>query len=107
MVSDDSGEAFYDGFAPDYHLAYADRWDAAVERQGAVLDRLIHAAVPDAHDVLDCSCGIGTQAIGLALRGYAVRGTDLSGGAIARARAEAERLGAPVTFAVADIRDLQ
>jgi SAM-dependent methyltransferase len=101
-----SVEAFYDGFARDYDLAYAGRWDAAVERQGAALERLIRAAVPGATSVLDCACGIGTQAIGLALRGFDVHGTDVSSGAVARARHEAERLGAHATFAVADMRDL-
>ena len=95
-------DEFYDAFAADYHLAYGGRWDEAVERQVRALDELIHGAV----DVLDCSCGIGTQAIGLALRGYRVVGTDASAGAIERARAEAARLGAPVDFAVADVRDL-
>src|SRR3954447_10025247 len=99
-------EAFYDGFAPDYDLASAGRWDAAVERQGAVLEQVIHAAVPGATSVLDCACGIGTQAIGLALRGFDVHATDISGGAVARARHEAARLGVRATFAVADMRDL-
>jgi glycine/sarcosine N-methyltransferase len=35
-----------------------------------------------------------------------VHATDISGGAVARARSEAERLGAAATFAVADMRDL-
>ena len=56
--------------------------------------------------MLDCSCGIGTQAIGLAGQGYRVRGTDVSAGAVERARREAERLGAAVSFDVADFRDL-
>jgi glycine/sarcosine N-methyltransferase len=62
---------FYDGLAPVYHLVYGDRWDEAVERQGAALQRIIRAERPAAADVLDCSCGIGTQAIGLARRGLA------------------------------------
>ena len=97
---------FYDGLAADYHLVYADRWDEAVESQGAALDRVIRAARPDARDVLDCSCGIGTQAIGLARRGYRVHGTDVSERSIARARVEAARLGAEISFGVADFRDL-
>lgn len=101
-----STSGFYDAFAPNYHLAYGGNWDAAVERQGVALDGLIQAAVPGASAVLDCSCGIGTQAIGLALRGYRVTGTDVSKGEIARARTEAERFGVDVTFAVADFRDL-
>lgn len=94
---------FYDDFAADYHLAYGDKWDAAVERQSGALAELLPETV---RDVLDCSCGIGTQAIGLALRGYRVVGTDPSRGAIERARREAERLGADVVFQVADFRDL-
>jgi len=97
---------FYDDFAADYELAYGGRWDDAVDRQGAALARLIRDALPNAHDVLDCSCGIGTQAIGLARHGFRVRGTDPSAGAIERARREAERLGVTVPFAVADFRDL-
>jgi len=97
---------FYDAFASDYELAYGGRWDEAVRRQGAALDELIRASLPDAADVLDCACGIGTQAIGLALRGYRVHGTDLSEAEIGRARREAERLGADVSFGVADFRDL-
>jgi hypothetical protein len=50
-----SVEAFYGGFARDYDLAYAGRWDAAVERQGAALERVLRAAVPDATSVLDCA----------------------------------------------------
>jgi SAM-dependent methyltransferase len=97
---------FYDGLAPEYHLVYADRWDEAVDGQGEALDRLIQAARPGARDVLDCACGIGTQAIGLALRGYRVDATDLSARSIDRARVEAQRRDAHVTFGVADFRDL-
>ena len=41
--------------------------------------------------VLDCSCGIGTQAIGLALRGHDVLATDLSPGVVERAGARRRR----------------
>ena len=60
---------FYDELAGDYPLIYADR-DASVRRQGDALDALIGQ---DGVTVLDCSCGIGTQAIGLALRGHRSR----------------------------------
>ena len=56
--------------------------------------------------LLDCSCGIGTQAIGLAILGYDVHGTDVSPGAIERARKEAARLDATVTFDVVNFKDL-
>jgi glycine/sarcosine N-methyltransferase len=97
---------FYDDFASDYHLAYSGKWDSAVERQGAALDALIRDTLPEAKAVLDCSCGIGTQAVGLARLGYRVVGTDISEGELERARREADRLGVGATFATADFRDL-
>lgn len=56
--------------------------------------------------MLDCSCGIGTQAIGLALRGHHVTGTDLSSRAAARAAHEAALRGLLLRTAVADMRRL-
>ena len=96
---------FYDQLAADYHFVYHDR-EAAIERQANTLDRLIRNLHPQAKDVLDCSCGIGTQAIGLALRGYRVHGTDVSERSLDRAQKEAERLGARVSFGACDFRDL-
>lgn len=84
--------AFYDGLARDYYLVYGDRWNEAVDRQGAALDRLIRAHSHAAVDVLDCACGIGTQAIGLAKRGYRVVGSDLSPRELETAIPEADRL---------------
>ena len=109
-ASGGSVAGFYDGLADAYHLLFAD-WDTSVRRQGAILDRLIvsqlGAAIGDTpRHVLDCSCGIGTQAIGLALHGYHVHGTDLSPAAVARAQREAERLGVALTTEVADLRAL-
>lgn len=56
--------------------------------------------------VLDCACGIGTQALGLAREGYRVHATDLSGAAVRRAEAEARARGIEATFGVADMRSL-
>ncbi|MEV5173718.1 class I SAM-dependent methyltransferase [Streptomyces flaveolus] len=93
---------FYDELADDYHLIYSD-WDASIHRQGDALDALIGQARTA---VLDCSCGIGTQAIGLALRGHSVTGTDLSPRAAARAVREAARRGLSLPAAAADMRHL-
>jgi glycine/sarcosine N-methyltransferase len=109
MMSDLNDErvvGFYDNFAPAYHLAYGGNWESAVERQGKALDALIQDQLPGSHSVLDCSCGIGTQAIGLARLGYQVVGTDISEREIERARHEAKRVGVEATFGVADFRDL-
>jgi glycine/sarcosine N-methyltransferase len=102
----DSVTRFYDGLADEYHLLFAD-WDASVRRQGEILDRLIASRLgPPPQTVLDCSCGIGTQAIGLAGRGYRVHGTDISPAAVERAQREAAQLGVPLTTGVADLRAL-
>jgi glycine/sarcosine N-methyltransferase len=103
----DSVRQFYDRLAGEYHLIFAD-WRQAVRWQGEVLDRLIRAEVGTAPlSVLDCSCGIGTQAIGLAARGYRVHATDLSPAAVERAAREAEALGVSLTVGVADLRALE
>ncbi|WP_318205536.1 class I SAM-dependent methyltransferase [Streptomyces sp. SCL15-4] len=93
---------FYDELADDYHLIYAD-WDASVRRQGDALDALVGR---ERATVLDCSCGIGTQAIGLALHGHHVTGTDLSPRAAARAAREAGRHHLCLRTAAADMRRL-
>jgi hypothetical protein len=74
--------ALYDGPAADYHLAYGGNWESAIDLQGAALDALIRDGLPGAKDVLECSCGIATQVIGLARLGYRVLGTDIGHGAI-------------------------
>jgi SAM-dependent methyltransferase len=98
--------AFYDRLAGDYHLIYDD-WAAASTRQAALLDRLIRAETGGASTLLDCACGIGTQALGLAALGWQVTGSDLSPRAIERAAREAARRGLAARFVVADMRLLE
>ena len=101
---DDSVRTFYDRLADDYHLLFAD-WPASMVRQAAALDRLIASELGSGpHNVRDCACGIGTQAIGLALLGHRVRATDLSPAAVERAEREAAALGARLSFGVADLQ---
>ena len=97
---------FYDELAEDYDALHAD-WPSAVRRQGEVLDALIRSELGDAPQrILDCSCGIGTQAIGLALRGHDVLATDLSPAAVERAGREAVTMGATLATGVADFTRL-
>jgi SAM-dependent methyltransferase len=101
-----SVERFYDGLAPLYHLVYED-WDATVARQGEALAALIAERWgPGARSVLDAAVGIGTQALGLAARGFRVTGSDLSLGAVRRARREAAARGLSLPYLVADFRAL-
>ncbi|MGH7474964.1 MAG: class I SAM-dependent methyltransferase [Longimicrobiales bacterium] len=99
--------SFYDGLADDYHLVYHD-WAGSVERQGQALDRVIGECLgTGSKRILDCSCGIGTQSLGLARRGHQVLGVDLSPRAVARAKAEAASAGLAIEFRVGDLRDLE
>lgn len=97
---------FYDALADDYHLVYADRWESALRHQGEALDAIIRSRHTAARSVLDCSCGVGTQAVGLALRSYQVTGTDISARSLRRAADTARALGAALQTAAADFRDL-
>lgn len=102
----DEVAAFYDELADDYTAIFSD-WDAAIDRRSGVIDRLIGRLSPEhGHRLLDATCGIGTQAIGLARLGYSVTARDISRRSIERARREAGRLGATLDLAVADVRAL-
>jgi glycine/sarcosine N-methyltransferase len=56
--------------------------------------------------LLDCACGIGTQAVGLARRGHQVTACDISGPAVERARSEAASRGLRLRLYVADMLEL-
>jgi SAM-dependent methyltransferase len=99
---------FYDRLSLLYHHNMGWDWDAAVREEGAQLSRFLTERVgrPSPYSLLDCSCGIGTQAIGLALQGHRVHATDLSQVSVDCAQQEAAELGVDMTFGVADYRDL-
>lgn len=99
-----SVEQFYNQLAQDYHTIFMD-WKASVVRQGNTLSALIMSLCGgQSMTVLDCTCGIGTQAIGLAQHPqFVVYATDLSPDAVARAQVEAEAFGVKITFGVADV----
>jgi glycine/sarcosine N-methyltransferase len=97
--------AMYNEIADVYHLVY-ENWEAAIQQQSTALDGLFRELMgPLPHSVLDVSCGIGTQALGLAALGYDVSASDLSEGAVDRARREAAQRRLHIDFAVADMRD--
>jgi glycine/sarcosine N-methyltransferase len=98
---------FYDTLADSYHLILND-WSASRTWQGVLFDRLIGEALgAGPKDVLDASCGIGTQALGLAAHGHRVFASDISPASVARAEHEAATSGLRFTgTAVADMRTL-
>ena len=96
---------FYKGFTPFFHLMYPN-WEASMDHQASQLDSVIRENWGDAAgSILDVSCGIGTQAIGLAKLGYEVTASDLSPDEVARAKSEAEERGLTISFSVADMRE--
>jgi glycine/sarcosine N-methyltransferase len=95
---------FYDQLAESYHLIFQD-WEASMQYQADVLSRLLPGPRPDM-TILDCACGIGSQAIGLAMRGFRVEGSDPSPASIARAVREAAARKLSAVFRVDDMRTL-
>lgn len=95
---------FYNELASLYHLFFED-WDASMRRQGQQLSAILRREWPDHESVLDVSCGIGTQAIALAARGYRVRASDISKQAVERAKAEAVARGQSIEFSICDMRN--
>lgn len=104
MAERESPEAFYDALAPEYDAIFDDWWIAALEHGRIIDDVLRGAGVERGARLLDCACGIGTQALPLAQLGYRVTGTDISANAVARARREAEARAIPAVFLAADMR---
>jgi SAM-dependent methyltransferase len=102
----ESVETFYDDLAESYHLMF-ENWDRSIARQAAILGPILeqYTGKVSAY-VLDCACGIGTQAIGLAQRGHRLVGSDLSKSAIARAISESRTRDLDIRFHVADMRNL-
>ena len=95
---------FYDQLSPFYHLIYPD-WEASIVRQAECLRTIVQTQWGEgANRVLDVSCGIGTQSIGLASRGFDVTASDVSSAAVARAKKEAEERHLSVRFSVCDMR---
>ena len=95
---------FYDDLAESYHLIFQD-WEASLRYQADVLARLLPPPGLDV-PILDCACGIGTQAIGLALKGYRIEGRDPSPTSIGRASREAAIRGLTANFRIDDMRNL-
>ena len=98
----DITQTFYDSLASQYDKLFFD-WQATTKEQAVLLDGLFRAEGFDTTaSVLDCACGIGTQAIGLAGMGYPVTASDISEGELAEAKVRAERNGVTLNFARAD-----
>ena len=69
-------QIFYDEMASSYDKLFLD-WQAATREQAVILDRIFRQQGFDhTARILDCACGIGTQAIGIAALGYSVTASE-------------------------------
>lgn len=95
-------QTFYDNMASQYDKLFLD-WQATTQEQAVILDRIFQDYGFDrsAH-VLDCACGIGTQAIGLAALSYRVTASDISDGELAEAKTRAEEQNVDIRLEHAD-----
>ncbi len=99
-------QSFYDNLASQYDKLFLN-WQATVKEQSIILDKLFKDSGHNKKSkILDCACGIGTQAIGLATMGYNVTASDISDGELIEARQRAIKNNVKICFKNADFRTL-
>lgn len=104
---DNLSTEYYDYFADKYHIMLKD-WNKKIDTQGKILKRIFDKYSKRKIDtILDCTCGIGIQALSLALEGFTVVGSDLSENELDFAREEAQRRDLNIFFTQADCRYLE
>ena len=86
----DITQSFYNNMASQYDKLFQD-WQATTHEQALILEKIFSDRGFDRSvKLLDCACGIGTQAIGLAALGYDVTASDISEGELEEAKQRAE-----------------
>lgn len=99
-------QTFYNNLASKYDKLFLD-WHSTTKEQALILDKLFKEnGYDNKSEILDCACGIGTQAIGLASLGYSVTASDISDLELAEARERALQNNVNITFKYADFRTL-
>lgn len=94
----DKIKSFYDDMANQYDMLFQD-WFETTKIQAKILDKIfISYDFNKKAKVLDCACGIGTQAIGLAMLGYNVTASDLSDGELKEAEKRANEYSVNIIF---------
>ena len=84
--------------ATQYDKLFQD-WQSTTREQAVILDKMFSECGFDRDaQILDCACGIGTQAIGLASLGYQVTASDISDGELAEAKERAEKNAVQIRF---------
>ncbi len=80
-------------------------WDTAMQAYLAYVKPIM--VENNVKTVLDCSCGTGIQAIGLAVEGFRVTASDISEEMIKAARKNASKYGVDVEFVQSSFLDLK
>ena len=99
-------QKFYDSMASHYDKLFLD-WKTTTKEQAVLLQSIFQKFnCGYTASILDCACGIGTQAIGLASLGYNVTASDISDGEIVEAKIRASNANVNIRFINADFRAL-
>ena len=100
-------QTFYDNLASEYDKLFHN-WQETTKEQAELLEKLfIQKGFGKNAEILDCACGIGTQAIGLAALGYKVTASDISDGELIEAKKRAAQNKVNIRFEHADFRALE
>ena len=103
----DITQTFYDSMATRYDRLFQN-WGETTKEQAKILERIfLDCGFDRSARVLDCACGIGTQAIGLASRGWPVTASDISDGELMEAKQRADKNAVSIRFEHADFRALE
>ncbi len=103
----DITQEFYNNLAPHYDKLFQD-WQETVKNQASILQKIIFEyGFSNNANILDCACGIGTQAIGLAALGFRVTASDISNEELNEAAKRAQEYNLNIRFAKADFRALR
>ena len=95
-------QKFYDNMAAHYDKLFLD-WNAESKAQAVLLQGIFQKSGYGKNaTILDCACGIGTQAIGLSALGYNVTASDISDGELAEAIKRASNAKVDIQFRKAD-----
>jgi 2-polyprenyl-3-methyl-5-hydroxy-6-metoxy-1,4-benzoquinol methylase len=104
---------YYTDLASDYQWLFQDDVVGSEGTFGATSpgnERLLEAALealPPGAEILDCSCGIGADAMALVRRGFAVTASDGSSSMVAEARRRSKQFGIELTVLQARWQDLR
>ena len=100
-------QTFYDNLASHYDKLFLD-WGETTKEQALILEKIFEKEGFDkSATVLDCACGIGTQAVGLAALGYGITASDISEAELEEAKNRSEQNNVNIRFEKADFCALE